>query len=260
MSYDPTIGRWTSEDPISFEGGDADLSRYVGNSPTNFIDPAGLDKTPADLVDGLQGLINDLLTPRPTITIPPGSIPPGVRGGINAPISFLGQNPTEKTRPQIMGNIPMLTLGNGVTPGKGRGGAVAPPSASTNITLLPSANPPPIGVTGATPCAGLILIPKDPKDRSRPYKAYHFGGLDDPTDTLRGTNPYAIPAWGDSGYIALIMGAIEDSPDSLTSLLNLTQALRNQNIPIKSYIRSISVIVDPNTGDIYDTTPPGMAR
>jgi hypothetical protein len=40
--YDPTVGRWTTEDPIEFEGGDTDLYRYVGNSPTDGIDPMGL--------------------------------------------------------------------------------------------------------------------------------------------------------------------------------------------------------------------------
>ncbi len=43
MSYDPRVGRWTSEDPIAFDGGDANLYRYVGNSPTNFIDPKGFE-------------------------------------------------------------------------------------------------------------------------------------------------------------------------------------------------------------------------
>jgi hypothetical protein len=42
MSYDPTIGRWIAEDPIVFEGGDTDLYRYMGNSPTNGTDPYGL--------------------------------------------------------------------------------------------------------------------------------------------------------------------------------------------------------------------------
>lgn len=40
--YDPTIGRWFTEDPIALEAGDADLYRYVGNNPTNAIDPSGL--------------------------------------------------------------------------------------------------------------------------------------------------------------------------------------------------------------------------
>jgi hypothetical protein len=40
--YDPTIGRWLSEDPIGFEAGDANLYRYVGNGPANATDPSGL--------------------------------------------------------------------------------------------------------------------------------------------------------------------------------------------------------------------------
>jgi RHS repeat-associated protein len=40
--YDPGLGRWTSEDPIGFAAGDANLSRYVGNGPTNRADPSGL--------------------------------------------------------------------------------------------------------------------------------------------------------------------------------------------------------------------------
>ncbi len=40
--YDPSIGRWMSEDPIGFSGGDANLYRYVGNQPTTFVDASGL--------------------------------------------------------------------------------------------------------------------------------------------------------------------------------------------------------------------------
>lgn len=40
--YDPNTGRWLSEDPIGFGGGDVNLRRYVGNSVTNFVDPSGL--------------------------------------------------------------------------------------------------------------------------------------------------------------------------------------------------------------------------
>lgn len=39
--YDPTIGRWFTEDPIGFDGGDANLYRYVGNNSTDEIDPSG---------------------------------------------------------------------------------------------------------------------------------------------------------------------------------------------------------------------------
>jgi len=39
--YDPGTGRFISQDPIGFAGGDANLYGYVGNSSPNFIDPTG---------------------------------------------------------------------------------------------------------------------------------------------------------------------------------------------------------------------------
>ncbi|MDB9440212.1 hypothetical protein PN497_02285 [Sphaerospermopsis kisseleviana CS-549] len=40
--YDQNVGRFIGEDPIGFSAGDANLYRYVGNSPTNANDPSGL--------------------------------------------------------------------------------------------------------------------------------------------------------------------------------------------------------------------------
>ncbi len=40
--YDPSVGRWTSKDPILFGGGQTNLYVYVGNDPVNSIDPSGL--------------------------------------------------------------------------------------------------------------------------------------------------------------------------------------------------------------------------
>ena len=39
--YDPEIGRFISEDPIGFAGGDINLYGYVGNNPLSFTDPSG---------------------------------------------------------------------------------------------------------------------------------------------------------------------------------------------------------------------------
>jgi RHS repeat-associated protein len=71
--YNPTTGRFLSEDPISFGGGDANLYRYVENSPTNFTDPLGqktvreLQKlTNRDSIDRLADKYN---------SYPPGNIP-----------------------------------------------------------------------------------------------------------------------------------------------------------------------------------------
>jgi RHS repeat-associated protein len=38
---DPTTGRWTIQDPLGFAAGDANLYRYVGNTPTLLVDPSG---------------------------------------------------------------------------------------------------------------------------------------------------------------------------------------------------------------------------
>jgi RHS repeat-associated protein len=40
--YNPGIGRWISEDPISFAAGDYNLNRYTFNDPVNHRDPSGL--------------------------------------------------------------------------------------------------------------------------------------------------------------------------------------------------------------------------
>ncbi|MDD5243710.1 MAG: DUF6531 domain-containing protein [Syntrophorhabdaceae bacterium] len=39
--YDPQVGRFISEDPLGFEGGDVNLYAYAGNNPVMLIDPWG---------------------------------------------------------------------------------------------------------------------------------------------------------------------------------------------------------------------------
>jgi RHS repeat-associated protein len=40
--YDPEVGRFVSEDPLGFDGGDVNLYVYVGNNPILLFDPWGL--------------------------------------------------------------------------------------------------------------------------------------------------------------------------------------------------------------------------
>jgi RHS repeat-associated protein len=40
--YSPVLGRYISEDPIGFAGGDINFYVRVGNNPVNFVDPFGL--------------------------------------------------------------------------------------------------------------------------------------------------------------------------------------------------------------------------
>ena len=39
--YSPTLGRWTSLDPLRYDAGDVNLYRVVFNAPTNYTDPSG---------------------------------------------------------------------------------------------------------------------------------------------------------------------------------------------------------------------------
>lgn len=41
--YDASVGRWTSKDPIGFDGGDSNQFAYVGGDPVGRLDPSGLD-------------------------------------------------------------------------------------------------------------------------------------------------------------------------------------------------------------------------
>jgi RHS repeat-associated protein len=47
------VGRWMQQDPWGFAAGDHNLYRYVGNGPTNAIDPTGLaEEMPVELIGG----------------------------------------------------------------------------------------------------------------------------------------------------------------------------------------------------------------
>lgn len=57
--YDASVGRWLSEDPLGFAAGDANLYRYVGNAPTIWVDPSGLEpEEPPEETSEFWGFIN----------------------------------------------------------------------------------------------------------------------------------------------------------------------------------------------------------
>jgi hypothetical protein len=62
--YSPELGRFISEDPIGFRGGDINLFGYVKNKPLNRRDPRGLDDADndfrnTDYYKRLEGRSND---------------------------------------------------------------------------------------------------------------------------------------------------------------------------------------------------------
>ncbi|WP_425618761.1 RHS repeat-associated core domain-containing protein [Anatilimnocola sp. NA78] len=58
--YDPVAGRWISDDPIGFAAGDANTARYVGNTPTSFVDSNGLIERRGDILRDLGNDRNDV--------------------------------------------------------------------------------------------------------------------------------------------------------------------------------------------------------
>ncbi len=70
--YDANIGRFISEDPIGFGGGDVNLYGYVGNNPINSADPTGLIpaglftlgiyRNGAHLADTIDGVIDRVIS------------------------------------------------------------------------------------------------------------------------------------------------------------------------------------------------------
>ena len=81
--YDPNPGRFLSEDPLGYEAGDANLDRYVLNSPVNYLDPTG--EAPVPVAPPPTPLPTPTPTPTPTPLPTPTPKPPipglGVLGG-----------------------------------------------------------------------------------------------------------------------------------------------------------------------------------
>jgi RHS repeat-associated protein len=76
--YSPTLGRWTSLDPLSYAAGDVNLYRTVGNDPLNSLDPSGLD----DDIPLPDAVAVPLPNPRlPVLSSPPPASASGPSGG-----------------------------------------------------------------------------------------------------------------------------------------------------------------------------------
>jgi len=54
--YDPQVGRFLSEDPIGFDGG-LNFYSYVANNPAGYVDPGGLQMTPAECAELLRDIL-----------------------------------------------------------------------------------------------------------------------------------------------------------------------------------------------------------
>jgi len=108
-----------------------------------------------------------------------------------------------------------------------------------------------IGVTGASPCVGVLLIP--PSNKSPTY-AIHFQCSNSPSRNMPILPPYIAPQ-----YRAVLCGAQFD-PDPVTNrqpinaLKSVIRQLKYQGIPIEGYIAAPGMAVD-SSGNIIWTTP-----
>ncbi len=67
--YDAFAERWTSKDPIGFEGGDVNLYRYVSSDPVNFVDPEGENATLVQQVVTVGPVAAAIFAPEIVITV-----------------------------------------------------------------------------------------------------------------------------------------------------------------------------------------------
>ena len=125
--YDPLNGRFISEDPLGFDGGDVNLYVYGSNNPLLVVDPWGLESSWATY--GPNGVITGEIGIQPVIPIP------NIRIGIDSPVGGVtttlpfgsgGEPTTVQTSPSW--NIPLLPGVNAKL-----NGAVDPSSGSAAV-------------------------------------------------------------------------------------------------------------------------------
>jgi|GEM_PF-3676416 len=117
-----------------------------------------------------------------------------------------------------------------------------------------------IGVTGAAPCVGVILVPSD---HSLPTYAIHFAPGDDPLATFhdlfaaRNTPLGHLPRINLTGYRAVLCGA-ENLPayeaDENWLLSELWRAMGRYGVSTVQYVPGPNAHVD-REGNVYWTTP-----
>lgn len=119
--YDAETGRWTSKDPILFNGGDTNLFGYVQNDPVNWIDQEGTTKSkPGQVVnnDGLSGGGGPATIPSGSIVYvaPNGQAAIAPRGSV---VSTANNGAGLKITPpgsQCGGGVTRLMQPNGMSP------------------------------------------------------------------------------------------------------------------------------------------------
>jgi RHS repeat-associated protein len=141
--YDASNGRFISEDPIGFGAGDKNLSRYVQNSPVNWLDPSGLYGQVTNYSRSIGYEENGDITEASILTAYPFGYPvfgfgqpiqarfgPPLRdGNVNIPLLYgLNDSPVSSIRgnqvivDNVIAEIKYTTIGTPTKPAKPWGG------------------------------------------------------------------------------------------------------------------------------------------
>ncbi len=75
--YDPVLGRFMSQDPLGYEGGDWNLYSFAWNNPRNWNDPEGLSATAEDA--GITGATAGAILGDGTVAVEGGTIQSGAQ-------------------------------------------------------------------------------------------------------------------------------------------------------------------------------------
>lgn len=116
--FSPQLKRFISEDPIGLAAGDTNLQAYVGNSPTNYVDPTGLiDITPGFVDDAYDAFTDQAQSSMEFYAdVANGSDSPflDVAGYVGGSLSSLG---TRKNAPKTAAVLSLGFGGGGVIGG-----------------------------------------------------------------------------------------------------------------------------------------------
>lgn len=228
----------TSQSPLGFNAGDANLYRYVGNSPTNATDPNGLQE------QELGGTKYDL----PKCENLSRIFSPDPKEKSLKDVPFCRKND--------LPGLPNDTKTEPISGGRGWSG------------VLPDGIY--IGPDGCGPCVGVVLVPPKP---GMPMYVLHFTSQQGVDAGFKEVGVLVVAGYDglDSslrvrweikpGYKAILCGA-EQNPDKgieaqrLHTLEDVKKWLGRWGIPIDKYILAPGFAVDKN-GKVYWNTQVG---
>jgi RHS repeat-associated protein len=182
--YDPVAQRWLQQDTIGFQGGDANLYRYVHNGPTSYTDPSGR----FGFIGGLIG---------------------GVLGGIVGGVSTYLSNPNATWTDIVVGAGKGALVGAvaGATGGLALGAATAAFGTGLGATVAAGAL---AGVAGdvAGQITGNTVGTQSGWNWQQTVGAAAGGAVFGPLATLFGGGSQAVQAAGGFTYRALVSAGV----------------------------------------------------